>query len=118
MLTELETHLNKDVKTEVTIKKKQEIEYVLEGTIKPKVGHKIWELNEETGEIKEAQYKSDTVSFNSNAVMDSEKLIRHSDCVYIPALNIENAKRKYLKNKEQSFYYAKAAPMSLSDITF
>ena len=121
-MKELETHLkvgvNNPNQTEINVKKKQEIEYVLEGTIKPQTGHFVWELNEETGEVKKAEYKRDTISFNAFTKQEPEKLVVNPDCIYIPALNIENAKKKYLKNKEQSAYYVKPPVMNLSDITF
>lgn len=114
----VEPHLTLDTKEriELNVKKKQEIEYVLQGTIKPQVGHFIWELNEVTGEIKKAQFKRNTAVYG--AELPTEELVVKADCIYIPALNVENAKRKYIKNKEQSAYYVKPAVMSLSDITF
>lgn len=114
----VEPHLTLDTKEriELNVKKKQEIEYILQGTIKPKTGHFVWELNEVTGEIKKAQFKRNTAVYG--AELPTEELVVKADCIYIPALNAENAKRKYLKNKEQSAYYVKHAPMSLSDITF
>tara|TARA_R110000868_G_scaffold400868_1_gene675599 strand:+ start:5761 stop:6120 length:360 start_codon:yes stop_codon:yes gene_type:complete len=119
-MKELETHtkIGKEAKVELAIKKQQEIEYILHGVIAPKVGHVVWEINEETGEIKKADYKKDTVTFNFMAKKEPEKLIVNKDCIYIPALNSENAKRKYLKNKEQSFYYKKEPLLKLNDITF
>lgn len=58
----------------------------------------------------------------SNSIMisfkEAEKLIINKDCVYIPALNIKNAKKLFDKNPTQSFYYKKEAPMSLKDISF
>lgn len=117
-MKELETHLKLggQERIELNVKKKQEIEYVLEGVIKPQAGHFIWEVNEETGEIKKAEFKRNAVVFG--AKQPPEKLIVKADCIYIPALNAENAKRKYLKNKEQSAYYTKPAEMNISDITF
>lgn len=117
-MKELETHLKAGIKTELNVKKKQEVEYVLEGTISPKNGHKVWEFNEETEEIKEAEYKKNTVVFNGFTHREPEELIIKANCIYIPALNAGNAKRKYLKNKKQSHYYVKPAPMDLKDITF
>lgn len=118
-MKELEPHslITKD-KIEISVKKQQEIEYVLQGTINPKKGQKVFELNEETGEIKEAKYKSDTTVFNTLSKITPSKLIINADCIYIPALNAENAKKKYLKNKDQSFYYSKPAPFNINDITF
>jgi hypothetical protein len=116
-MKELETHfkLGKQNAVELNVKKKQEIEYVLQGTIKPKIGHFIWELNEETGEIKKANFKRNTVVV-FGADIPTEELVVKSDCIYIPALNAENAKKKYLKNKEQSAYYVKPSVMNLSEI--
>lgn len=115
-MKELETHLKleKQNSIELNVKKKQEIEYVLQGTIKPKIGHFIWELNEETGEIKKAEFKRNTAVYG--AELPPEELVVKADCIYIPALNAENAKKKYLKNKEQSAYYIKPSVMNLSEI--
>jgi len=117
-MKELETHLKLDNqdKIELNVKKQQEIQYFLQGTLKPQVGHFIWELNEETGEIRKAEFEKTTAIFG--AAIPPEELIVKPDCIYIPALNAENAKKKYLKNKNQSFYYAKEAPMKLGDIPF
>ena len=117
-MKEIESHLNINNNIELNVKKKQEIEYVFEGTIKPKKGHIVWEINEETGDIKPAEYKVDTVSLLPSFAIPAEKLIINKDCVYIPALNIKNAKKKYLENKEQSFYFTKKPLMNISDITF
>lgn len=117
-MKELETHLKIDnqERIELNVKNKQEIEYFLQGTIKPKTGHFIWELNEETGEIKKAEFKKTTAVFG--AAIPPEDLIVKSDCIYIPALNAENAKKKYLKNNNQSAYYVKPAIMNFSDLSF
>ena len=117
-MKELETRLKlgKQNTIELNVKKKQEIEYVLQGTINPQTGHFVWELNEETGEIKKAEFKRNTAVYG--AELPPEELVVKADCIYIPALNAKNAKKKYLKNKEQSAYYVKPAPMSLSDLSF
>lgn len=114
----LETHLTleKQNNIELNVKNKQEIEYVLQGSVKPQPGHFVWEVNEETGEIKKAEFKRNTAVYG--AELPPKELVVKADCIYIPALNAENAKRKYLKNKEQSAYCVKPAVMSLSDITF
>jgi hypothetical protein len=121
-MKELELHnnigVNSAAKVEMNVKKQQEIEYVLEGTIKPQKGHFVWELNEETGAINKAQYKQDTVAYNPMAEKPTERLIINPDCIYIPALNKANAKAKYLKNKEQAHYYSKPPLLNINDITF
>lgn len=117
-MKELETHLKLDnqERIELNVKKKQEIEYILQGTIKPKTGHFVWELNEETGEIKKAEFKRNTAVYGSE--LPPEELVVKADCIYIPALNAKNAKKKYLKNKDQSAYYAKSPVMNIEDITW
>ena len=117
-MKELETHLKvgNENRIELNVKKKQEVEYVLQGTIKPQTGHFVWELNEETGEIKKAEFKRNTAIYG--AELPPEELVVKADCIYIPSLNAENAKKKYLKNKEQSAYYVKPAPMNLSELSF
>lgn len=104
-------------KVELNVKKQQQIESLLEGTIKPIKGHFVWEINEETGDIKKAEYRKDTVvAFSTQS--HKEKLVTKPDCVYIPALNAENAKKKYLKNKEQHHYYIKPSVLNLNDLKF
>ena len=118
-MKELETHLKLGTqeRIELNLKKKKEIEYVLEGTIKPIKGHFIWELNEETGEIKKAEFKRNTaVAFSTT--LPPEELIIKAESVYSTALNVANAKKNYLNDNRQSSYYVKEAPMSLSDLSF
>lgn len=117
-MKELEIHLKLGNKTEINVKKQQEIEYLLEGTIKPRIGHFVWEINEESGEIKKADYKCDTVSLLGNLKVPAEKLVINPDCIYIPALNAENAKKKYLQNKEQSHYFVKPPLLNIADLCY
>jgi hypothetical protein len=117
-MKELQTHskINNQEKIELSVKKKNEVEYVLHGTLKPKKGHFIWEINEETGEVKKAEFKRTTAIFGAS--IPPQELLIKPDCVYIPALNAKNAKKKYLNNKEQSAYFSKPPLMNLSDIIF
>lgn len=98
-------------KTELSVKKKQEVEYVLEGSLKPQRGQFIWEVNELTGEIKKAEFKRKVAAFS--AKLPPEELVMKSGCIYIPALNEKNAMKKYLKEKRQSEYYAKPPLLTL-----
>ena len=119
-MKELETHFNVGVdsesRTEINIKKKQEIEYILEGRLSPKKGHFIWQINTVTLEVKKADYQRNTIGFMVDVL--PEELITKKDCIYIPALNKKNALAKYNQNNRQSHYYIKEPPMSLSDIRF
>lgn len=95
---------------ELSVKKKQEIEYVLEGELRTKKGHFIWEINTLNGACKKAEYKSNTIGLTATTEIATQKLIVNQNCIYIPALNAANALSKYNKNKNQSHYYYKAAP--------
>lgn len=119
-MKELETHLSigKDNRVEMNVKKQQEIEYVLEGSITPKNGHRLWELNKITGMIKEAEYKTDIAALNFMTELPPEKLICHPHCVYIPSLNKDNALKKYKQNQGQEYYYDKVPPMNINDLKF
>lgn len=114
-MKELETHLKlqEQNKIELNIKNKQEVEYVLQGTLKPQTGHFIWEVNEVTGEIKKAEFKKTIATFGAS--MKAEELVINPDCIYIPSLNGKNAFKKYNQDKRQATYYSKVAPMNLSD---
>ena len=103
-------------KTEVSVKKRQEIEYILQGSLKPKKGQFIWEVNQLTGEIKKAEYKKTVAVFGGK--IPPQELIIKPDCIYIPALNAKTAKDKYDKNPNQEAYFSKIAPMKLSDLKF
>jgi len=107
---------NAPEKTEVGVKKKKEVKHQFEGTLKPRIGHKVWEVNEETGEITEAKYKKSLTAYLGDTPI--EQLIIKPDCIYIPALNASNAKKKYLKNKEQSHYFYKEVEMDIKQQYF
>lgn len=113
---DVNAQIESGIKTEVSVKKKQEVEYVLEGTLRPDGGHKVWEINKLTSEVKEAEYRKNTVEFNGFKHIEREELYVKADCVYIPSLNAKNAKKKYDKNPSQSHYYVKPPPMKLEDI--
>lgn len=109
-MKELTQHIKENVKLEAQKEQQKEKKHVLLGKIKPKNGQKIYEINEESGEIREAEFVSKTINFVQAAKKDfslQKELVVKEDCIYIPALNIENAKKKYLKNKNQDFYYQK-----------
>jgi hypothetical protein len=93
----LSKHLEPKNNIEFSVKKQQEIDYVFHGTIKPPIGHFIWEINESTLEVKKAEFKTTTAVFG--ATKPIEKMIVKPNCVYIPALNAHNAIKKYQKSK-------------------
>lgn len=112
----IHTELVRKNQIEVSVKKQIEVEHILQGTITPKNGHTVFEIEVETKEIRKAKYTTDTVGFNHLAKVDPEKLVTNPGCVYIPALNEKNAMKKFLKNSNQHFYYDKEPIMSLDDL--
>lgn len=99
---------------EISVKKKQQIEYVPLGIIRKQNGHTLYEIDINTEEIKEAQYIVQNATYDLLTGMSNSKqggLITNKNCIYIPALNKENALKKFKKSKIQSDYFAKEAPM-------
>ncbi len=87
-------------KMEISIQKKQQKEKVLIGKIIPHEGHKMWEINDETLEIKEAQFEQKTFILGSNH--KNREIITRIGCTYISALNKKSAIKKYTQGKNGS----------------
>lgn len=91
--------------TEQQVKKDNKKEHKLIGSLRPKQGHTLWQINEKTLEVKQAEYENTkTISWwEALTVYRGGKIIRkvviEKDCVYISALNQENALKRYLENK-------------------
>lgn len=88
-------------KTEIQAKKKQRQEYKLIGSMSHRAGHILFSINTITGEIKQAEYQKEPIITWEQAKMINEgvgiprKVIIEPNCVYIEALNEENALKKY-----------------------
>jgi hypothetical protein len=80
-------------KMELSIQKKQQKEKVLVGKLVPHKGHKIWEINEETLEIKLAEFEKKTYIIGKNHA--NPEIIIRIECAYVSALNSKNALKKY-----------------------
>jgi hypothetical protein len=88
IVTDIEPPIQKEVVKEVPKQK------ILIASIRPKKGQFVWQLNLRTRELKKrcdyettAQYKGGT----------RKKLDREADCLYVVAINKENAARKLNK---------------------
>lgn len=118
-MKELELSIHEKVseqkQTELSVKKKKEIDYILLGSLRPQKGHKLFECNLLTGIVNEAKYhnRKDTIHYNSIKYVETKKLIIHPDCIYIPALNVKNAIKKFTKEKNQNKYFTKPAILNL-----
>ena len=87
------TEWNKQNGIEVSVKQKKQIEHEFIGSIIPHNNHKIWEINNETLEIKEAKYAQATaVMFG---ITPPKEIIINLNCTYVSSLNIKNALKKY-----------------------
>lgn len=67
------------------------------GKLIPQRGHKCFEINTITNEVFEAEFFEDYVSMFSSSYERKKKLKVKENCVYITALNKENALKKYYK---------------------
>ena len=102
-------------KIEMSVKKRQDIEYLPLGKLNIKKGHTLYEINLVSDEISEARYEVLNANYDLRTGMSSSrsKLIINKDCIYIPALNKANALKKYNQSRVQSDYYVKPAAMKL-----
>lgn len=77
---------------------KIEDQQVVVGSLTKKKGHSIFEVNRVTMEVKIAETEQLPVSFsdrkNNRFAPNKSKLVINKDCVYVSALNVQNAMRK------------------------
>jgi hypothetical protein len=102
--------------TEISVKKQVKVEpdYLLEGQIIPKKGQLVYEIEIASMQIKEAEYERTTVAL-FGAEIPPRKLIMREGCIYIPAINKNNALRKFKKDVNQRSYLT-VSVSQLSDI--
>lgn len=70
--------------------------------IKQQKGHRLYEINMQTGDVKEAEFESvdmelSKLSENVSSQAVRKKVITKHNCIYISALNIKNAAKKFAK---------------------
>lgn len=99
-MRELEIKLNDKNKTEISIQKKIQIEKELIGKIIPHAGHQIFEINNETLEVKPAEFTNYTFILGNNH--SRQEIICNADCTYVSALNTKNAMKQFKKGKNGS----------------
>ena len=88
---------------ELRQRKQQQKEFKLIGTMKHRAGHILFSINTRTGEVKEAEYVKKSILtwaealniFHGGIVKRNVQI--EKDCVYIEAMNKENAMKKYRK---------------------
>ncbi len=80
-------------KMELSIQKKQQREKEFVGKIIPHAGHKVYEINNETLEIKLAEFELKTFIIGRNH--PNPEIITRIGYSYVSALNKANALKKY-----------------------
>jgi hypothetical protein len=86
------------VNEEIQVVKPIKKELKLLGTIKPQKGHKCFEYNLKTNEVSEATYTESEITILSSSMFAPKRKINvKEDCIYITALNKENAWKKINK---------------------
>jgi hypothetical protein len=98
-MNELRDPLPEDI--EVHAPKEQEKKLHYHGSFRLQRGQKVWECDVKAQEIREAEYEKSPVHFalaakGAPAVM-RHKLIMREGCLYVPAINVATARKKFLK---------------------
>lgn len=91
-------------KIEASVEKQEKKTIKHIGSQRNRIGLTLWEYNESTGEIKEAEYHKETLvvddfSGRTNYSTLRKKVISKQGCLYVQALNKKSASRKILKQK-------------------
>ena len=83
---------------EMSIKKEKKVEYLFDKSIQPYNGHTLWEINVDTLDIDKAEFEdvNTTYVYNGNNPVQ-KKLIKRKGFVYVSALNMRNAIKKFSK---------------------
>lgn len=100
--------LGKKQDIESIILKQKEQEFTFIGSLNPKRGHNLWEINTKTLEVKLAEYKKEknitweeALHFYYGGKLKKTVVIQ-KDCVYISSLSKATALERYLSGKGSS----------------
>lgn len=95
----MEEQLKQKNKIEISVKKQVQIEKELIGKIIPHKNHTLFEINNETGEIKEALYipVPTFVKFGEKVEKPKKQALVREGFSYVSAMNKKNALKKYSK---------------------
>lgn len=70
------------------------------GSVMPHKGQKVFELDKSTGNICIAEFEKTTANFplkSSDGVGVNKKILAKENCIYVLAINLLNAKKKFAK---------------------
>ena len=82
-------------KHEVQSKISKELKYI--GSINHRPGHTLFEVNMNTCDIKKAEIQRKVMVGLDGKPVYQSKVMMNKDCYYLEALNVKNAKKKFLK---------------------
>lgn len=109
----LENQIKQKVEVVDTVNDEKPSELKHVGTLRPKRGHRVYEVNISTFEINEATYEEETDFVLGNDKMKNskrKKLVMNKDCIYIPALNVKNVIKKLNKRIKEGYYNIEEFP--------
>ena len=89
-MKELKSHIKEEVKMHVETK--QEKQKILFDSFERQPGQQVWELDLKTQEIRLAEFSNEYASIDGSVTRD---IIMKDNCWYEPALNKENAFRRF-----------------------
>ena len=86
-----------EVKQVAQVEQEKQLRHI--GQIRPHKGHKLFEVDQKTGVVREAQFEKTDIHYSQdlNKAKRSKKVVVREGCFYLTALNQKNACRKYLK---------------------
>jgi hypothetical protein len=92
-----EEKIKDEVKQVAQVEQEKQLKHI--GQIRPHKGHKLFEVDQKTGVVREAEYEKTDIHYSQdlNKAKRSNKVVVKEGCFYLTALNLNNACRKYLK---------------------
>lgn len=79
----------------IVAEEKRQNQFLFSTKVKP--GHKMWELDVNTKEIKEAEVNRFVIVGKDGKDKKKARVQIKKDCLYMPALNLKNAEKRFKK---------------------
>lgn len=100
MKLESHTNLTEKERVEISIKQQKQVEKEFIGVIIPHNNHTLWEINNETLEIKEAEYIKKPIVIGED--YDKKEVLERKGYSYISSLTKKTAIKKFKNGKNGS----------------
>ena len=82
--------------TKIEIEQKKQVEYRLIGSLRKIKGLKLFAYNTKTNLIYEVEVKKEVAIKTDKTTKETTKVNYDPDCLYCQAINLQNAKRKFI----------------------